>query len=437
MPFVYANDFAHSLLPHAIASVEQSEIPIPSCASIAGLPDSPCLQVRASAAKRGPSMSTVFVLILLIWTGMHVYVFWRASSLPVVASHVPRKVLYSAGCILAVSYIAAHFLHHFGVTGVSRFLEAVGANWIGVLFLLFVAMLAVDVVTAFGFWLPELARRLRGWALIAGSALSIIALVQGSRPPVVQRYDVQLRGLPASFDGTLIVFASDFHLGTMLGEHWLTARIDQIQAQRPDIIVLGGDIVEGDDASEAELLPLFRRLSAPAGVWAVTGNHESHRGGINQGSTLREQSGLHVLHDRSYEVKPGLVLAGVDDLTSRRHNGDTRDYVAQSLAGRRDGIATVLVSHTPWDVDVAAQSGVGLMLASHTHDGQIWPFRYIVGLNHPFLAGRYAVGSMTLLVCRGTGGWGPRMRLWKRAELIKVALHSPAVETMVAHPAQN
>ncbi len=437
MPFVYANDFAHSLLPHVIASAEQSEIPVPSCASIAGLPDSRCLQVRASATKSGQGMRTVFVLILFIWTGMHVYVFWRASSLPVVASHVPRKVLYSAGCILAVSYIAGRFLHHFGVTGVSSFLEAVGANWIGVLFLLFITILAVDVVTAFGFLLPELAPTLRGGAIIAGSALSIVALVQGSRPPIVQKYDVQLRGLPASSDGTVIVFASDFHLGTMLGKDWLTARIDQIQAQRPDIVVLGGDIIEGDDASEAELLPPFRRLSAPAGVWAVTGNHEFHAGGVDQGGTPLEQSGFHLLHDRWYEVKPGLVLAGVDDLTSRRHNGDTRNYVAQSLAGRRDGIATVLVSHTPWDVDVAAQMGVGLMLASHTHDGQIWPFRYIVGLNHPFLAGRYGVGSMSLIVCRGTGGWGPRMRLWKRAELIKVVLHSPAVGTMVAPPAQN
>lgn len=76
-------------------------------------------------------------------------------------------------------------------------------------------------------------------------------MVQGLRAPGVQNYEVQLAGLPASSDGTVLILASDFHLGTLLGEDWLSARIDQIHAERPDIIILDGDIVEGDDASSA------------------------------------------------------------------------------------------------------------------------------------------------------------------------------------------
>jgi predicted MPP superfamily phosphohydrolase len=254
--------------------------------------------------------------------------------------------------------------------------------------------------------------------------LSAIALVQGLRPPVVQNYEVQLAGLPASSDGTVLILASDFHLGTLLGKDWLAARIDQIQAERPDIIILGGDIVEGDDPSEVEFLPLLRRLSAPLGVWAVTGNHEFHAGGQERGTSMLEDTGFHVLHDRWAELKPGLVLAGVDDLTSRRHAGETSNFIGQALAHRPPAAATVLVSHTPWDVDVAAKEGVGLMLASHTHDGQIWPFGYLVRLTHPFLVGRYEVNGMTVIVCRGTGTWGPRMRLWRRGEIIRITLRA-------------
>jgi uncharacterized protein len=222
-------------------------------------------------------MRWFLVVALFIWTMMHVYVFWRASSVSVIARHLPRYFLAALACFLSVSYILARVLHHFGFGALARMLEIIGANWIGILFLLLVALLAVDVVTLFGRLLPGFAPSLRGWALLAGGLLSSIALVQGHRAPVVQNYEVRMQDLPADRDGTVLVYASDFHLGTMLGKDWLAARIDQIQAQRPDIIVLGGDIVEGDDPSESDLLPSLRSLSAPLGVWGVTAIMSSTR----------------------------------------------------------------------------------------------------------------------------------------------------------------
>jgi uncharacterized protein len=128
------------------------------------------------------------------------------------------------------------------------------------------------------------------------------------------------------------------------------------------------------------------------------------------------------LHGRWIEVRPGLIIAGVDDLTSRRRHGQTGNFIEQALAGRPAGVATILISHTPWDAETAAKSGVGLMLSSHTHDGQIWPFNYLVRLTHPLLAGRYELNGMPIIVCRGTGTWGPRMRLWLRGEIVRVTL---------------
>ena len=55
--------------------------------------------------------------------------------------------------------------------------------------------------------------------------------------------------------------------------------------------------------------------------------------------------------------------------------------------------------------------GIGLMLSGHTHNGQIWPFNYVVKSIYPFIAGKYDMNGMLLIVCRGTGTWGPRMRL--------------------------
>lgn len=132
-------------------------------------------------------------------------------------------------------------------------------------------------------------------------------------------------------------------------------------------------------------------------------------------------------------VRPGLILAGVDDLTSRRRHRSTGNSVERALQGRPAGKATILISHTPWEAETAARSGVGLMLSSHTHDGQIWPFSYVVRLAYPLLTGRYDVKGMPIIICRGTGTWGicrgtgtwgPRMRLCQRGEMIGITLRS-------------
>jgi uncharacterized protein len=196
-------------------------------------------------------MRFFLIVALLIWTAMHVYVFWRARSIPVISRHVPRYLLAAVACFLWASYILAHILDHFRMGALARILEGIGATWIGILFLLLVALLAVDLMTLFGWLWPRNAPALRGWALLAGALLSLIALVQGHRAPVVDNYEVRLAGLPAEMDGTVLVLASDFHLGAQLGKDWLEARIRQIQAERPDIVILAGDIAEGDNPVSA------------------------------------------------------------------------------------------------------------------------------------------------------------------------------------------
>ena len=364
-----------------------------------------------------------FLVVLAVWTGMNAYVFWRLASIPLLAAHVSRGLLIAIAVLLWIDYLLSRVLERLGPPLVGVALEWIGANWFGVLFLMFICLLAVDIVTGFGFLLPRLAPVLRTWALAAAGVLCVIALVQGLRPPVVRNYEVRLPGLPAACDGTVLVVISDTHLGAMIGSRWLAARIAQINSLHPDAIILAGDIVEGDSAGEQDLVQQLRRLSAPLGVWAVNGNHEFYAG-INPTMRLFEQLGFHVLRDRWAEVKPGLVFAGVDDLTSRRRRSIQGDFIGRALAGRPAGAATVLISHTPWQADRAAAAGAGLMLSAHTHNGQIWPFSYVVRSIYPMIGGRYNVNGMTAIVCRGTGTWGPRMRLWLPGEIVRIVLRA-------------
>jgi predicted MPP superfamily phosphohydrolase len=363
-------------------------------------------------------------VLIAVTTVMHIYVFWRAATVPFVQRQVPTAVLIGAGIILwGVFYLGRVYGHH-GTDKAAATLEFLGMNWMAVVFLACVPLLAVDLVTVFGLLAPRLAPALRGWALVAGVLLSSIALIQGLRPPVVQSYEVSLDDLPQEMDGTVIVGLSDMHLGSLIGKRWLDARVAQVNAQAPDLVVLLGDIFEGHGRPQTDLIRSIERLAAPLGVWAVPGNHERYGGYATDGD-LFENDNFQLLLNRWAEIRPGFILAGVEDLTAWSRSGAGGEVAARALAGRPPG-ATVLLSHTPGQVESAAAAGAGLMLSGHTHGGQIWPFGYLVSRFYPLLAGRYEVDGLTVIVCRGTGTWGPRMRLWHPGEILRVTLRKPS-----------
>lgn len=359
-------------------------------------------------------------ILISICTIMHLYVFWRVSSVPLVKRHVSGKGLIIAGIILWAVFFLGRVIGHHGTTVPAVVLEFAGMTWMAVLFLTFIPLLAIDIFTLFGFIFPRLSPSLRGWALLTGILLSIIALFQGLRAPVMEKYEVYLPGLPKSLDGTVLIAMSDTHVGSQLGRHWLSARVAQVKKEKPDLVILLGDIFEGHESPSEELIRTFKQISAPLGLWAVPGNHEFHRG---EATDLFKKAGFKLLRNQWEEVCKGLVLAGVDGLASRYRRGDSTDNITKALNGHPPG-AAILLSHTPWQAERAAKAGAGLMLSGHTHGGQIWPFDYLVKSRYPLLEGRYEVEGMTVIVSRGTGTWGPRMRLWSPGEILYVTLRA-------------
>ncbi len=362
----------------------------------------------------------MFVTVALsIWVAMHAYVLWRAWTL--LPAGVPRRLVTSATVLLGVAYLAARLVAHSPLAAIAPPLEWAGANWMGVLFLLVVCCFAADLASGFGS-LHRITLPARIAAFAAAGLLSAIALVLGHLPPVVRHYELRVAGLPPERDGFTLVAVSDLHLETLLGPGWSERLVQRIAALRPDLVAVVGDVLDGPDSTVRSHLPILARLGAPAGTWAVTGNHEFYAGLERSVAALRA-AGWRVLRDEWHEVLPGLFLAGVDDLTARGQFGSPLRSLERVLAGRPDGV-TILLSHTPWLAEDAAARGVSLMISGHTHGGQIWPFGLLVRQRYPFLAGRYRVGSMHLLVGRGTGTWGPRMRLWQRSELLHITLRT-------------
>ena len=146
-----------------------------------------------------------------------------------------------------------------------------------------------------------------------------LATIQGIRPPVVTDYEVRLKGLAPELDGKTLVALSDLHLGAALGPRWMEARAAQVQALKPDLIVLLGDVFEGHGENFGTFAPAFHRLSAPLGVWAVDGDHQDS--GIPPSPDLPWRgSGSRRCGTTSSSWHPGLVLAGRSGPRDRDRN---------------------------------------------------------------------------------------------------------------------
>ncbi|GAA3179708.1 hypothetical protein GCM10010531_37190 [Blastococcus jejuensis] len=246
-------------------------------------------------------------------------------------------------------------------------------------------------------------------------------------PPRVERVPIRIPGLDPAFDGFRIVTFSDAHLSPTYGRRRFERLVEIVNGQRPDVVAIVGDLVDGSVADLREDVAPLADLVSEQGVFFVTGNHEyfvDTREWMRHLPTL----GVDVLHNERVGLRrgaAGLDLAGIDDRTAASSGvpGHGADLDA-ALDGRDDATPVVLLAHQPVLVDQAAAAGVDLQLSGHTHGGQLWPFDYLIRLDQPVVDGLNRVGDTQLYVTRGAGYWGPPMRVGAAPEVTVVELRA-------------
>jgi predicted MPP superfamily phosphohydrolase len=298
-------------------------------------------------------------------------------------------------------------------------------TWLGTCFYLLLGLWASDVVLALaGLHGEAIARtRAEGICILVG-AIVLFGMRAAVFVPAVKAVEVKLRDWPAALDGYRVVQISDVHIGSMIGRRFAERVVARCNALAPDLIAITGDLVDGSVRALAQAVEPFARLRASDGVFFVTGNHDYYSGAERWVQKVREL-GIEVLRNRRVTVRRGasaFELAGVDDLSSSRLEAGRGHDLDAALGGwnRRD--ALLLLAHDPRTFERAHERGVSLQLSGHTHGGQLWPFGWLVRLQTKYVAGLYTRGSSTLYVSRGTGYWGPPIRVLAPAEITVLSL---------------
>ncbi len=364
-----------------------------------------------------------FSTVLGIWLLFHLYVGWRLWSLPIFEGRTGHRALLIGLALAYIAYPLGRILYHHGLPRLGTVIEYGGGLWMGFVILLFCAFVAVDLVTLFGLVLKPWVVPMRTVAVVVVLVLAVVAWIGGLVRPRTVELEVELPNLPVAADGLVIAHLSDLHLGSLIGERRLRSVIEQIDAMKPDLIAITGDLVDGDVGTVETLVPRLKTLTAPLGVYSILGNHEIYAGADRCRALMRD-SGFIVLDSTAVEIIPGVWIAGVPD-SGRGPGTDGLDGALETaLAGVGEGAAVIYLQHAPGNEVSTAAAGAGLMLDGHTHGGQIWPSHYLVRRIFPHMAGVRTIGDMTQVVSRGAGRWGPPMRLFAPSEIHRITLRS-------------
>lgn len=219
-----------------------------------------------------------------------------------------------------------------------------------------------------------------------------------------------------------ILFVSDLHLGNAMDAERLQTYCDQMQEAKPDLVVLGGDIVD-EATEESEMRAAFAVLGgieSTYGTYFVYGNHDRADYSGNRTYGTQElngaivESGVTILCDAAAQVGE-LTLYGTEDASRNRLPA------AELLKDAENDRYSLVLCHQPTVAEDYAAADADLMLSGHTHGGQVWPLGYAAALLGPNY-GEYRFGEMTLIVSSGICGWGFPVRTQGVSEYVIVDL---------------
>lgn len=289
--------------------------------------------------------------------------------------------------------------------------------WMGIITISFFVLLLAFVV---GKLMPVQAKLSTIIGLSITGIIVLMSLYNALRYPIVKELTVPIKKLPAQWRGFSIVQLSDLHLESYKSIKSIDYIVDKVDQLKPDLILITGDLIDGNICEETIFCQYLDRLNAPYGILAVTGNHEYYAG-LDIFLRLAERTHIKVLRNENHMIADFLQLVGIDDDEARRYGGKGPD-LETALNGCDMSKPVILLYHRPTKFDKAISQGIDLQLSGHTHGGQIPPIDLLVWVFYKYPIGLFKKTESFIYTTYGTGYWGPPMRFLSRNEIVKITL---------------
>lgn len=364
-----------------------------------------------------------FILILLLFLGGNYYVFYRAwQAIP--ANTVARSLLIAFAIISVSSFLLAFFAGERFPISVTSVFYKIGTSWLFTFLYFLIINLVIDIIKAIRVVPQETFNQYtrENWfsfSLILGF-VGLLMLSGYLKYRIKERVEIPIaiNKAKGKVDSLKIVAISDLHLGYNIGSDELRSWIELINAENPDLVLIGGDIIDNSvrPVNDAKMYDEFKKIKTKYGIYAVLGNHE-YMSGPSESAKFYENAGIHLLRDSSVLIDSTFYIVGRDDKSNprRKNLGDMTVNLDKSKP-------IILLDHQPYNLEEAENNGVDFQFSGHTHRGQVWPISLITDAIYEDSYGSLKKGNTNVYVSSGIGLWGGKFRIGTQSEYVVVNL---------------
>ena len=370
-------------------------------------------------------MKFFFLAMMLAYLAGNVYIYIKALY---VLSALPSgyKILVSIlFWILASSLFISLFTRDVTFPlWLSKFLYTAGSSWMVFTLYMVIALIFIDIVRlCIPNFAPFVAKY--GFSIAAGFVLLILAYgYYNYKNPKINKINI-MTDKNASHDIIKIVAVSDVHLGNGTGKKQLGKYVELINAQKPDLILIAGDLIDNS------VTPLYRenmaeelnRLDAPMGIYMVPGNHE-YISGISKVEEFLKNTPIQMLRDTVVTLPCGttsgygITIIGRDDRFNRN-----RKSLEELMAGvNHSNFTDILLDHQPYELAKTDSLGIAIQVSGHTHRGQVWPLNWLTDNLYEQSHGYRKWQNTHIYISSGLSLWGPPFRIGTESEIVVLCL---------------
>ena len=374
-------------------------------------------------------MRLFLIIFFLLYAAMHFYAFLRVR--PVLKGSSTGCLLVGLLFLLMVAApLVVQLAEKAGHEAYARVGAYIGYTWLGIIFLFCCIAIAADIYRLGVSFVSVIVREDLSSLMPSPKMLLLMPLIGSlgaglygffeARDIRTEHRIIETSKLPAQIDKIRIVQISDVHLGLIVREERLGLILDKVKGAKPDLFVSTGDLVDGQLGQMDGLSDMLRSIAPPLGRIAVTGNHE-FIAGITQAASFTEHAGFTLLRNTSLNLNNIMTVIGMDDPilrgTPKRHPSEEQVLLAASPKDR----FVLLLKHRP-HVEPASEGHFDLQLSGHIHKGQIFPFSILTKLYYSRQAGIFLLKQGALSISRGSGTWGPPLRVLAPPEVTIIDL---------------
>ncbi|MCP4219655.1 MAG: metallophosphoesterase [bacterium] len=360
-------------------------------------------------------MILFLILVLGLYVGAYIYVPRRLARL---FDLKKTKIMYILFAVGAVSFPLAMTLHRHIGNEVTAFYYLIAATWSGFFLLLLTFLIDFEIINAF----IKLPKKPAGIAVVGIALLLSAYALWNGHSFKVYRVDVPIAGLENELR---ILHLSDIHVDGHRGKKYLEKIVAACNGEKPDMVLITGDIADGRHSLKEDLFAPLEHLEAP--VYFTTGNHENYAG-RDKVIAILEKNNVRVLRNEIIHTK-GIQLIGLDYMQPDAESFDmhpskdkhTMKDVLNSLDISTEKPA-ILMHHCPLGMTYVNRHGIDLLLSGHTHAGQMYPVSLCTWLIYTYNRGLYTYNGTHIYVSQGAGTFGPRMRLGTENEITLITL---------------